>query len=193
MTLPVHLQMVGARDAGFMESKDFYESVPEATRALLEWWTPTEPVWECACGKGAISELLKQAGVRVVSTDLVNRGYGFTGVDFLKCDGPVMPGVDTIITNPPYNIATEFMAHACKIARRSVFLMPVGKIEGIDRYELVYSKGYLSHLVVFYKRLPRMHRPDYTGERHTSTMAFAWFFFGEPIPGKPPIDWIRPI
>ena len=42
------------------------------------------PVLECACGEGHLSERLKYYGYDVVSRDLIDRGYGETGIDFLK-------------------------------------------------------------------------------------------------------------
>ena len=68
-------------------------------RALLSVETFEGPIWEPACGDGAISKVLEAAGYRVISTDLVDRGYGCGGQDFLKSETPLGK---TIITNPPY-------------------------------------------------------------------------------------------
>ena len=56
-------------------------------------------IWEPACGDGAISKVLVEAGYQVVSTDLVDRGYGKGGYNFLKS---TIPLGKHIITNPPY-------------------------------------------------------------------------------------------
>jgi hypothetical protein len=56
-------------------------------------------IWEPACGDGAISKVLEAAGYTVISTDLVDRGYGHGGHDFLKSETPLGRN---IITNPPY-------------------------------------------------------------------------------------------
>ena len=55
---------------------DFYATPPEATRALLSVEDFDGLVWEPACGHGAISRVLVNAGYSVVSTDLIDRGYG---------------------------------------------------------------------------------------------------------------------
>ena len=56
---------------------DFYESPEEAVTRLLavEELRPTEGsvVWECACGRGALSRPLQAAGYTTYDTDLVNR------------------------------------------------------------------------------------------------------------------------
>jgi len=55
---------------------EFYPTPPEATRALLSVETFEGSIWEPACGDGAISKVLTEAGYQVVSTDLIDRGYG---------------------------------------------------------------------------------------------------------------------
>ena len=55
---------------------DFYPTPPEAIRALLSVETFEGSIWEPACGDGAISKVLLEAGHEVVSTDLIDRGYG---------------------------------------------------------------------------------------------------------------------
>lgn len=78
---------------------DFYPTPPEAVRALLSVEAFEGSIWEPACGDGAISKVLIAAGHDVVSTDLIDRGYGRGGQDFLKSERPL---AKHIITNPPY-------------------------------------------------------------------------------------------
>ena len=58
------------------QKDDFYATDPKA----LELFYPKFPihykVWECACGDGSLSEWLWQKGREVLSSDLVDRGYG---------------------------------------------------------------------------------------------------------------------
>lgn len=78
---------------------EFYPTPPEATRALLSVESFQGAIWEPACGDGAISKVLEAAGYQVVSTDLIDRGYGAGGHNFLKSTKPL---AKNIITNPPY-------------------------------------------------------------------------------------------
>lgn len=78
---------------------EFYPTPPEAVRALLSVEQFQGDIWEPACGDGAISRELIKAGHRVVSTDLIDRGFGTGGQDFLKSKHPL---ARNIITNPPY-------------------------------------------------------------------------------------------
>lgn len=69
-------------------------------------------MWEVACGEGHLSERLKEYGHEVYSTDLIDRGYGVGGIDFLECpdkwDGD-------ILTNPPYKFAQQFVEHGLEL------------------------------------------------------------------------------
>ena len=78
---------------------DFYPTPPEATRALLSVEVFHGTVWEPACGDGAIAKVLHAEGYDVVSTDLIDRGYGTGNIDFLQ---EKQPRARNIITNPPY-------------------------------------------------------------------------------------------
>lgn len=58
------------------ESNDFYATDPIAIDKLVGVMSLPHKIWECACGTGCLSERLKHFGHEVISTDLVNRGYG---------------------------------------------------------------------------------------------------------------------
>ena len=83
------------------EGRDFYATPDWVTEALLQHTRFRGPIWEPCCGDGAMSNILAAHGYEVVSTDIVDRGYGISGVDFLTCDA-VPPGCRCIVTNPPY-------------------------------------------------------------------------------------------
>lgn len=93
---------------------EFYPTPPEATRALLAAESFKGSIWEPACGQGHIAKVLADAGHEVVSTDLVDHGYGQPGRDFLAERTPL---ATHIITNPPYGrgLADAFCRHALKL------------------------------------------------------------------------------
>ncbi|MBI1384731.1 MAG: hypothetical protein GC150_07470 [Rhizobiales bacterium] len=79
---------------------EFYPTPPEATRALLSVERFEGSIWEPACGDGAIAKVLAdEAGHDVVATDLVDHGFGVSGIDFLE---ERVPRARHIVTNPPY-------------------------------------------------------------------------------------------
>lgn len=97
---------------------EFYPTPPEAVRALLSVEAFDGDIWEPACGDGAISKTLSEAGHAVVSTDLVDQGFGEPGVDFLQ---QTLPRAKHIITNPPYGrgLADAFIRRALTLTRLS--------------------------------------------------------------------------
>lgn len=97
---------------------EFYPTPPEATRALLSVEAFDGPIWEPACGQGAIAKVLTDHGHAVVSTDLYAYGFGESGVDFLK---QREPRAKHIVTNPPYGngLADRFLRHALTLTART--------------------------------------------------------------------------
>ena len=93
---------------------DFYPTPPQATRALLSVERFNGTIWEPACGDGAISKVLLAQGCMVISTDLVYRGFGTGGVNFLT---ETRTRARNIVTNPPYGngLADAFVRHALRL------------------------------------------------------------------------------
>jgi hypothetical protein len=83
------------------EARDFYATPPDVTEGLLQHIRFRGPIWEPCCGTGAMSTVLAAHGHDVVSTDIADRGFGVSGVDFLACR-EVPEGCRSIVTNPPY-------------------------------------------------------------------------------------------
>ena len=94
------------------QTEDFYATPDIATELLSGLETFSKNILEPACGQGAISKVLEKYGYNVESMDLIDRGYGKGGVDFLQYDE--ITDMD-IITNPPYCLAAEFVEHAMDI------------------------------------------------------------------------------
>lgn len=118
------------------EDNDFYATEPKALELLLEKETFDDFVWEPACGKGHLSEVLKKHGYIVKSTDLIDRGYGIGGIDFLSITTPFN---GDIITNPPYKYAQQFVEHALSLVptgRRVAMFLKLTFLESKNRREL---------------------------------------------------------
>lgn len=99
---------------------DFYPSPSwcfELAVQMMQHIDPSLLAWENACGDGAGSRVLESAGYTVRSTDLVDRGYGLGGVDFLNVSRAKR--VDWIVTNPPYmkGLIDAFIARCLEWAR----------------------------------------------------------------------------
>ena len=103
---------------------DFYATPPENVDCLAHYIDLRKRViWEPACGEGHISKRLHRHCDGVFSTDLFDRGYGKTGVDFLKTDRMASNEsvrANDIITNPPFDdMAEKFIRHALDLTELS--------------------------------------------------------------------------
>ena len=81
-----------------LEGPDFFPTPGWATYALIDNERFSGDIWECACGDGAMSVVLENTDQPVSSSDLYDRGYGDSGIDFLAPDRRAK----NIVTNPPY-------------------------------------------------------------------------------------------
>ena len=176
------LAYVGHNANGDRHKNDFYATPSLATQELLKKECFGGTLWECACGDGAISKVLIDNGYDVYSSDLIDRGYG-EQLDFLQSDKKV----DNIITNPPFNLSTEFTLHALKLARKKIIMLnKLSFLEGIKRNKEIFSKNKLQNVYVFSKRL---NFRKYSGEIN-GLMAFAWFVFNQDYEGNAQLQWI---
>jgi hypothetical protein len=152
---------------------DLYETPAVAVEALLRVEKIPHKVREPAAGKGAIVRVLRDHGHAVIATDVFDYGgLHFVG-DFFAQDR--MPaGCEAIVTNPPYQIAEPFVAHALELAPRVVVLLRLAFLESERRCHILEGRG-LARVHVFRKRLPMMHRAGWEGRKANSGMAFAWF------------------
>lgn len=180
---------------------DLYESPVEAVHALLDHcWPPiVGPVWEPACGPGVITKELRNRGIEVVASDLVNYGDrqcpdSQSNIDFLM-EQRAPDSVKCIVTNPPYKLAAQFVRHAVALkVPRIVMLLRLSFLESMDRCDVLEESG-LFRVNVFRNRLPMMHRDGFDGPKNSSAVSYAWFDW-HPLEHKGPasvtrISWIK--
>jgi hypothetical protein len=158
---------------------DCYETPDVAVHALLEVENFPGPIWEPACGPGAIVRVLREAGHRVIASDLIDYGCpdSTSGVDFLKVR-QAPDGVTAVLTNSPYRHANAFVRHALTLVPRVVMLLPLRFIEGQGRSDIL-DGGQLKCVYAFRNRLPMMHRRGWQGPKASSALAFAWFVWDQ--------------
>lgn len=157
---------------------DLYETPREAVDALLRVERLPYRIWEPACGPGAIARVLRAAGHVVTATDLVDYqspDMDFAGRDFLM-ERSAPTDVECIVTNPPFKLAEEFVAHALELCPRVIMLLRLAFLES-ERRSRILDTGNLVRVLAFRKRLPMMHRAGWEGRKANSGMAFAWFIF----------------
>jgi hypothetical protein len=155
---------------------DLYETPAVAVHALMRAEKLPHRIWEPACGRGAIVNVLRGLGHEVVASDLVDYRVPITThwrYDFLM-ERKVPTGTEAIVTNPPFKLAEEFVAHALELCPRVIMLLRLAFYESDRRSDILEGRG-LARIHVFRKRLPMMHRDGWGGRKANSGMAFAWF------------------
>jgi hypothetical protein len=178
---------------------DVYFTPPVAVPPMLQRVKLPRRLWECACGDGTgILDVLRAHGHEVIGSDLVDYGRPdcFWRRDFLF-ERKVPNGCKGIITNPPFKLTEEFVAHALELCPLVVMLLRLAFYEGgtgkQDKHELrrrVLDEIPPARLLVFRKRLPMMHREGWEGRKGNSGMAFAWFVWDREHTGPTTIERI---
>ena len=176
--------------------EDFYPTHPTITQMLLDREELDGTIWEPACGQGDMSKVLIGRGYDVLSTDLIDRGYGEGGIDFLDDDQISRFGqFDNIITNPPFTFALDFVLQAKKIARKKICILNSPMfLDGIKRYEMWIDKDFpLKNMYQFAGRVV-FRKDGLSDQSQNGLIRFprAWFVFEKGYTGKPTIDWILP-
>tara|TARA_S200002703_G_C3671250_1_gene206086 strand:+ start:42 stop:620 length:579 start_codon:yes stop_codon:yes gene_type:complete len=169
---------------GDRQKDDFYATPLEATQQLLDVEKFQGKIYEPCCGQGHISKVLIKNGYDVESSDLVDRGYGKSNIDFLM----EYQTRDNIITNPPYGrLLMQFVRQTQKIADKKIaMLLKLTFLEGQERKE--FFKEYPPTRVhVFSKRLSLMKNGEsYDG----GMMALAWFVWEKNNKTTTTINWL---
>jgi hypothetical protein len=167
------------------EKDDFYATPPLATQKLLKVEQFEGDIWEPACGMGHISTVLEDAGYCVLSTDLVDRGHGIGGIDFLLSSRDEHPN---IITNPPFKLAQQFAERALEVTTQKVALLcRLQFLESLERKPFFESTP-LKNVWVFSKRLTMVKGGEIKNQG--GLIPFAWFVWEHGYTGKPTLGWI---
>lgn len=174
------------------QQHDYYATEPRAMELLLKEEQFSPIIWECACGEGHLSKVLEEHGFKVISTDLIYRGFGNPKpLDFLKDNLEDFEG--DIITNPPYKYALQFVQKALKSvqARRKVAMfLKLQFLEGKTR-----KKFFLHNppktVYVSSSRLNCAMNGDFEKYLYNSAIAYAWFVWEKGFTGDPIIKWIN--
>lgn len=174
------------------EEHDYYATDPIAMELLLEKETFSKDIWECACGEGHLSKVLRAHGYNVRSTDLVDRDFGEAGVDFLaqteRFDGD-------IITNPPYKYAKEFVQKAVESVtdgHKVAMFLKVQFLEGKGRREL-FEKYPPKYIYISSNRICCCKNGDFSPEqrKNNSAQAYAWYIWEKGFSGEPTVRWFN--
>lgn len=174
------------------QAEDYYATEPKAAELLCDLMELSPRVWECACGGGHLAKVFTGRGYDVTATDLINRGYGCGGVDFLQCT-EIFDG--DIITNPPYKYAQQFVEKALELiprGRRVAMFLKLTFMEGKKRREL-FEQHPPKYIFVSSSRLQCAKNADFAGMQAGggSAIAHAWYVWEKGYHGETVVKWFN--
>lgn len=170
------------------QEHDYYATNPRALDLLFYQENFSEHIWEPACGEGHLSKRMADYGKNVYSTDLIDRGFGFGGLDFLQCN---TRWHGDIITNPPFKFAEDFILKSLDICDGKVAMfLRIQFLEGIGRYDRLFTKFPPSRLYVFSSCIGCGMNGDFKSQSQ-SAVCYAWWLWDKTHVGPPQIFWIK--
>lgn len=177
------------------EINDFYATDPVAIDKLLSAGIKlSNNILEPACGQGHLSKRLEKFGYSVLSTDLVDRGYGKGGINFLEDYNEFVKWNGDIITNPPYSLALPFVKQALNVVedgKKVIMLLKLTFLEGVERRKF-FEKHPPKVIYVFSKRLLCAKNAEFEKMKAGggSAIAYAWFVWEKGFKGETSVRWI---
>lgn len=142
-------------------SPDDFQTPAAALIPLLPHINKDWVVWECAEGKGNLTQALRGWGYKVIGSD-IEGGFDFRVWQPEKWD--------VVITNPPYSAKEEFLERAYELRKPFAFLLPLTTLESQRRQKLFREFGL--EVILFDERID-FETPG--GEKGSSWFATAWF------------------
>lgn len=161
------------------KENDLYQTEPWATRALLKHISIKGlTVWEPAAGNHLIADVLREAGAKVVTSDIAfyDRRHDAT-IDFLEPRFSYKnPSHEAIITNPPYGRgnrdAVKFARLALQRCRGFVALLLTAKFDfGKTRTDLFKNNQR------FFAKIALIDRIQWFPGDTTGTEDHAWYIW----------------
>lgn len=180
----------GISKTAIREENDYYATDPKAIEYLLKYEYFNKNIWECACGEGNLSKVLKEKGFNVYSTDLIDRGYQDKTLDFLESN---VKWHGDIITNPPFKYATEFILKSLdsvEIGHKVAMLLKINYLSGKKRFEEIYSKYPPLKVYVFNGRIACSKNNDPKGFKNTA-MDYVWMIWEKGQFAPTQLKWIK--
>ena len=172
------------------QAEDYYATEPKATEWLCKLEHFAGPILEPSCGEGHIAKVLMAHGYEVECRDLVNRGFGISGKDFLAIDNTTWQG--DIITNPPYKFALEFVRKALAIipnGHKVAMFLKIQFLEGKARRQL-FNSNPPKTVWVSSSRLKCAMNGEFDAVGGSAS-CYAWFVWKKGYQGDTVVRWFN--
>ncbi len=178
-----------ARSSGYERADDdWYVESAHSVDALLDEMRFADPIWDPAAGGGNIPRRLLNRGYRdVVASDIAARGYGEVQ-DFFSFTRPLY-GAQSIVSNPPFSVASEFVLHGLSLVSTVAVLQRTAWLEGEKRYQRLFRHGHLARVLQFRSRVS-MPPGGSQAPAKGGSVAYAWFVFRGEHQGAAELGWL---
>lgn len=173
------------------QPEDFYATHPCAVEPLMKvlgWENGGRLIWEPCCGQGHLANIMQLYGHKVVCTDLIDRGFGVGGVDFLKPSKYYTEPWDAIITNPPYSFALECVQRSIELAPVCCHFLNIKFLESAKRRKF-FAEFPPRYVCVFSSRVASSKNGIFPHDEQ-GTVCYAWFVWFRGFKGRPEIIWL---
>lgn len=170
------------------EQHDFYATEPKAVELLLEEEQFQQSILEPCCGLNHITDVLRNKGYQVTTSDLIDRGVGAEVKDFFD----YTHWYGDIVTNPPYSQAVDFVEHSLKIVEEGskvAMFLKIQFLEGKKRKEF-FKRFPPKYIYVASSRL-RCAKNGEFDKYGSSAVCYAWFIWEKGYQGEPSVRWIN--
>lgn len=182
---------LGVNSNAVREENDFYATNPHALEIFISELKRiglNKNVWECSCGQGHLSKVLEDNGYNVISSDLIDRGYGKGGIDFLQCD---KQWKGDILTNPPFKLAEGFVEKGISLlvkGNKLILFLKVQFLESKSRKAL-FEKYPPKYVYVNSERQQCCKDAEFSKYTAT-TQCYCWYIWEKGYEGESIIRWI---
>lgn len=158
-------------------------------------------IWDPACGGGTITKVFAERGLEVIGTDIVNRGAAHfrQNHDFLTGGFPVPwphAGRLSIVTNPPFHLAEQFVRTALRLADHRVVIVQQLSFLASRRRHVLFSEFPPSDVLICSQRPsmpPGKKIAEMGGKAFKGGSAdFCWIVWTRPHDREPRLRWLTP-
>jgi len=166
-------------------ANDWYVEDRRVVDALLDVETFNGECWDPSCGGGNIPMAMRARGISCHGSDIADRGFGATGLDFFE----TIATAANIITNPPYGVIEPYIRRALeKTTDKVCILARLALLEGMKRQAL-FRETPLARVWVSSRRVS-MPPGGADIKAAGGTIAYAWFVWEHGHAGKPTLGWL---
>lgn len=183
----------GKKVSRFERAKHDWYVEPDWAVSLLIAAVPFEgAIYDPCCGMGTIPKAFEAAGFKATGTDLIDRGYGVGGQDFLKFNRKHIAPTANIVMNPPYKLTEAFIDQALRFATDKVaVVVPLNFLCSKARHGR-YQEWPIWRILILSSRpsmLPGVNL--LAGEKAGGgAIDYCWLVFKKGYTGLPGVKWL---